>query len=225
MSIFESKPQLFWRKVRNTFSKFFDKIGRGIRRIRAKFRTFSQGARRAIGAGSLVLLFLAIFTIFWLPMLQLTPEPETPVRETTAEAIERISNDTQRTIRPDEVPAIIEEIDYQASQSMDDNEILSLYLLRARVFFNASQFANAIISYRMILDEGLIIDGKYFEVVAGLFWSYTNIGDPTAASYFAARVVDEYVNGNIEDDGGCVTYAQAAGIAISVCPSIFDVGE
>jgi len=216
---------VLWRKLRQAFGGFFGKIRQGFRRMGNKFRTLPQGAQGAIGAGSLVLLFIAIFTIFWLPMLQLTPEPETPVRETTAEAIERISNDTQRPIRPDEVPAIIDEIDNQAAESMDDNEILSLYLLRARVFFNAGEFANAVVSYRMILDGSLIADGEYFEVLSGIFWAYTQLGDSSAASYFAARVVDEYVNGNVEDDGGCVTYARAANIAISVCPSIFDVGE
>jgi hypothetical protein len=226
MSIFESKSQRFWRRVRESLSKFFGKTGTFLKRMRAEFRALPKGARTAIYTGGSMLAVLLIFAIFFLPMLSRPqPGPDAPPVETVADAIVRITADTQRPINVEEVPEIVEDIDNQATMTENKTELLNLYMLRARVFFNAMQYHDAAESFRLILDRDLIQNGQYFGVYSGLFNSYTLAGDPATAREYAALTVEEYSKDYMFDDGGCVTYAEAAGIDINVCPSIFDVRD
>ncbi|MCL2038341.1 hypothetical protein FWG86_00305 [Candidatus Saccharibacteria bacterium] len=223
MSIFESRSQVFWRKVREGLGRFFGKIGAWFGRMRGEFRELPKNVRTVIYMGGSVLAVLLLFSIVIWPRLQRPePEPEGPQRETVAEAIERLTAETRRPLLADEVPEIIEDIDEQVNMSEDKSELLELYSLRGRVFFNAMMYHRSAESYLLILERELIEDGRYFDVYSALFYAYTHADDPAAASQWAARTVEEYLKGYIEDDGGCVTYAQAAGIEISTCPSIFD---
>lgn len=233
MSIFESKPQIFWRKIREGLGKFFGSIGKWLRKMSREFRELPRGARGAIYAGGSMLVVLLVFAIGIWPMLQ-RPEPETegPQRETVAEAIGRITSETRRPILPEEVPELVEDIDDQvhrveeeAAEDTKKAELLELYSLRARVYFNAMMYHDSAASYLEILDRDLIQNDQYFGVYSSLFYAYTHANDPTAASHYAALTVEEYLKGYMEDDGGCVTYAEAANIDIKTCPSIFDISD
>ena len=152
MSIFESKPRIFWRKVRSITNNFFAEIGDIINKFCEAFRVLPKSSRRIIGIGSSVLVLLIVFAVFWWPVLQRTgPAPEGSPPETVAEAIDRITINTQRTIDAEEIPALIDEIEQQITRSIDDDEIWQLMLLQGRVFFNAGQFLDAARAYQGIL--------------------------------------------------------------------------
>jgi len=202
MSIFESKPQIFWRKVREAVKRFFVKIGTVIRKFQDEFRALPQGSRRVIGVGSSLLALLVVFAVFWWPMLQRPKIEEVPERKTVAEAITRIDLRTQTQIPTDRVPEIIEEIEDTLTRSINDREIVQLHILRFKIYFNAGLFYRAAMVGQDVraLDSELV-GTERFEIYHLLVAAYRHIGDTEQRRYYAQLVLDEFDNGNIEDLG------------------------
>jgi hypothetical protein len=132
---------------------------------------------------------------------------------------------------PTEVPTLIEDVDEQVHRAEEETpgegkaELLGLYMLRGRIFFNAMMYHDSALAYQQVLERELIQNDQFFAVYSALFYAYTHTNDPATASHYAALTVQEYLKGYMEDDGGCVTYAQAANIDIKTCPSIFDISN
>jgi len=207
MSIFESKSQVFLRKVREGFGRFWGKIKSGFRRFGAGFRALPQGVRTTIGVGGSILAILIIFAVFWLPMLQRTePEPEAP-RETVAEAITRIDRNTQGHVTPDMVPDLIEEIEEEVARSTNDREIVQLHILKFKVYFNAGQFYRAALVGPLIEELDFELVGtERFEVYHLLVFAHEAIGDMNERRRYAALVLREFESGAVEDTGSMQFY-------------------
>jgi hypothetical protein len=202
MSIFESKSQIFWRKLREGLGRFFGKTGAWFSKMSAEFKELPKAARTTVLTGASMLLVLIAFSIFIWPMLQRPePAPEEPAHETVAEAIERIDSNTQGHVTPDMVPDLITDIEEQVERSDNDREIARLYKMKFKVLFNAGQFHNAVIAGNEAVDRDLLEGPEKFEMYAGLVFAYDQIGDIAQRRRFAELALAEFDNGTIEDFG------------------------
>ncbi|MDR0979989.1 MAG: hypothetical protein LBM12_02445 [Candidatus Nomurabacteria bacterium] len=235
MSIFESKPQRVWRKIREWFGGVFGKIQKWLAKMGAEFRALPQAARVMIAVGGSMLAVLLVFAIVFWPMLQRpVPAPEGPSRETVAEATERLELEAGRELSAAEAESLLVEIDEQvhwldegaATDAGEKSRLLfRLYMLKGQVAFNSGAYLDAAVAYEAVLERGLAAEPQWFTLYSSLYYSYDKVNDTASAKRYAALAVEEYKSGRVDDDGGCVAYARAAGIDIKECPSIFDIND
>lgn len=211
MSIFESKPQVFRRKVREGFGKFFGEIGNWFRKMNAEFRSLPKGARTSVYIGGSMLAVLLVFAIAVWPMLQ-RPEPgvDGPQRETVAEAIDRLDDLTQGNITEENMPELIEDIDEQIFRTEDDQEIVQLYILKYKTYFNAGQYYDAVKVGKELEEKNILTGKDKFTVYSGLVFACEKIDDLEQRRHYAQLVLNEYANGTIEDMGSMQYYVGVA---------------
>jgi hypothetical protein len=210
-SIFESKPQTAWRKVREGVVWFFGRIGAGFKKMDMAFRALPRGLRRTIYIVALTLAALLLFIIFGWPRLQqAVSEPEEPPRETVAEAIERIDLNTQGHVTPDMASDLIAHINEQIERSNSEQEISRLYVLKFKVYYNAGLFYDAAIIGNEAVEKAVLEGTDRFTVYAGLVVAYGHIGDKEQRRYFAGRAVGEFENGTVQDMGDMQMYVGIA---------------
>jgi len=203
MSIFESKPQIFWRKFKRTIGKVFTPIGSGFKQLRGEFRKLPQRARSIVVVGGSVLAVLLIFAVFWLPMLQSPAyDTETPSVEPVSEAILRLDLFTQGQIASEDVDDLIAEIESVKTRSYNDREIVQLHMLRFKVYFNAGLFYQAALAGEDVRAMDFSLEGRErFEIYHLMVAVFGHIDDIEQRRYFARLVLNEFDNGTIEDVG------------------------
>ncbi|MDR2559098.1 MAG: DUF948 domain-containing protein [Oscillospiraceae bacterium] len=213
MSIFESKPQIFRRKVREALGRFFGKVGAWFRKMDAEFRALPRGGRAAIWTGGSMFVVLLIFAIFFLPMLS-KPKytPEEP-QETVAEAIDRLDNLTQGNLTPEHLPELMEDINEQLERAENNQETASLFILKFKIFYNTGNFHDAAIVAAEVIDMSILEGADRFMVYSGLVFVYEQLGDMEQRRHFAELTVGEFTNGNVEDNGSLQYYV---GIMIGI---------
>jgi len=211
MSIFESKSQIVWRKIRTGIGKAFRPIGAGFKKVRVAFRDMPQGSRTIIRIGGVFIVLSLVVGVFLLPILRRSaPEPEVP-QETVAETITRIDLNTQGHVTPDMVPDLINIINETVARSDNDREIVQLYILRFKVYFNAGMFYNAALVGPAIRDLDFELEGRErFDVYHLLVFANDQIGDTEQRRYYASLVLREFENGTVEDTGSMQYYYMIA---------------
>jgi len=200
MSIFESKPQIIRRRLREVVGGFFSGLG-------SWFQGLRRGTKIAVYIGGSVIAVSLVFLVIFLAMQQPPePEPEGPHGESVAEAIDRISNVAQGPVTTEMAPEIIEDINEQIERSEDGSEISMLYILKFKVLFNAALYHEAVAAGAEAIERNVIEEDERLSIYAMMVSGYGIIGNREERRRFAQLIVDRYENGEFDDMGGSMHY-------------------
>lgn len=211
MSIFESKPQEFRRKLRERTSAGFHRLKAWLRRRAEEFRSVPIVIRRLFVIGVPTIIALIIAAIVFVPMLRRpAATPEAPASETVAEAIDRLDNWTQGSLEPAEVSAVIEEINRELEVATSNRELAELYILKFKTLYNTGDYGQAATVGVEAVERGVLEGQDRFTVYSNLVFVFEQIGDREQRQRFAQLAVEEYENGTVEDSGQMQYYIAVA---------------